>query len=218
VLDAVLFDLDGTLTDPEEGIVGSFRHAMETVGHPVAEGIDLRWMIGPAIRDNLTRHGIPDHLHDDAVAAFRARHVEVGLFQAELIVGVTEVLDALVADGIPLALATAKPVPQAVTTLEHFDLADRFTVVAGGVADGLPRSKSDIVADALAQLGGPDPSAVAMVGDRLHDVVGGRDNGCTTVAVTWGFAEEGELAAVAPDHLVHSPAELLAVLRSLAAT
>ena len=125
VLDAVLFDLDGTLTDPEEGIVGSFRHAMEVVGHPVAEGVDLRWMIGPAIRDNFTRHGIPDHLHDEAVVAFRARHVEVGLFQAELIVGVMEVLDALVADGIPLALATAKPVPQAVTTLEHFDLADQ---------------------------------------------------------------------------------------------
>lgn len=218
MLDAVLFDLDGTLTDPEEGIVGSFRHAMEVVGHPVADDVDLRWMIGPAIRDNFTRHGIPDHLHDEAVLAFRARHVEVGLFQAELIVGVTEVLDALRADGIRLALATAKPVPQAITTLEHFDIADRFDVVAGGVADGIPRSKSVIVADGLAQLGGPDPSRVAMVGDRLHDVEGGRDNGCTTVAVTWGFAEEGELAAVAPDHVVHSPAELLEVLRSLGAT
>ncbi len=215
MLDAVLFDLDGTLTDPEEGIVGSFRHAMDAVGHPVADDVDLRWMIGPAIRDNLTRHGIPDHLHDEAVLAFRARHVEVGLFQAELIVGVIEVLDALVADGIALALATAKPVPQAVTTLEHFDIADRFRVVAGGVADGIPRSKSVIVADGLAQLGGPDPARVAMVGDRRHDVDGGRDNGCVTVAVAWGFAEEGELAAVGPDHLVHTPAELLAVLRSL---
>lgn len=215
MLDAVLFDLDGTLTDPEEGIVGSFRHAMDSVGHPVDDDVDLRWMIGPAIRDNLTRHGIPDHLHDDAVLAFRARHTEVGLFQAELIVGVVEVLDALVADGVALALATAKPVPQAVTTLEHFEIADRFAVVAGGVADGMPRSKSVIVADALARLGAPDPSRVAMVGDRRHDVDGGRDNGCTTVAVTWGFAEEGELVAVGPDRVAHTPAELLAVLRSL---
>lgn len=215
MLDAVLFDLDGTLTDPEEGIVGSFRHALAEVGHPVADHVDLRWMIGPAIRDNFTRHGLPDHLHDEAVAAFRARHVEVGLFEAELIVGVIEVLDALVSDGVSLALATAKPVPQAVTTLEHFEIADRFTVVAGGVADGIPRSKSVIVADGLVQLGGPDPARVAMVGDRRHDVDGGRDNGCTTVAVTWGFAEEGELAAVSPDFLVHSPAELLDVLRSL---
>lgn len=216
MLAAVLFDLDGTLTDPEVGIVGSYRHALEAVGQPVAAGVDLRWMIGPSIRDNLARHGLPAHLHDDAVLAFRARHVEVGLFEAELIVGIIEVLDALAADGTPLGLATAKPVPQAVTTLDHFGLADRFAVVAGGVADGMPRSKSDIVADALDQLGRPDPSRVAMVGDRRHDVDGGRENGCTTVAVTWGFAEEGELAAVAPDHLVHDPAELLTRLRSLA--
>ena len=89
------------------------------------------------------------------------------------------------------------------------------SVVAGGVADGIPRSKSTIVADALGQLGSPDPSRVVMVGDRRHDVDGGRDNGCVTVAVTWGFAEEGELAAVGPDHVVHRPAELLDVLRSL---
>lgn len=215
MLDAVLFDLDGTLTDPEEGIVGSFRHALAAVGHPVADHVDLRWMIGPAIRDNFTRHGLPEALHDEAVLAYRARHVEVGLFQASLIVGVIEVLDALVADGVPLSLATAKPVPQAVTTLEHFGIADRFAAVAGGVADGMPRSKSVIVADGLAQLGHPDPARVAMVGDRRHDIDGGRDNGCTTVAVTWGFAEEGELAAVGPDHVVHTPGELLDVLRSL---
>ncbi len=157
MLDAVLFDLDGTLTDPEEGIVGSFRHAMEVVGHPVAEGVDLRWMIGPAIRDNFTRHGIPDHLHDEAVLAFRARHVEVGLFQAELIVGVTEVLDALRADGIRLGAGHG----QAGAAGDHHPgaLRDRRPVRGGrgGVADGIPRSKSVIVADALAQLGGPDP-------------------------------------------------------------
>ncbi|MBX3286607.1 MAG: HAD hydrolase-like protein [Actinobacteria bacterium] len=211
----MLFDLDGTLTDPEEGIVGSFRHALASVGHPVADDVDLRWMIGPAIRDNFTRHGLPEELHHEAVLAYRARHVEVGLFQASLIVGVIEVLDALLADGVALALATAKPVEQAITTLEHFEIADRFAVVAGGVADGQPRSKAAIVADGLAQLGAPDPARVAMVGDRRHDVEGGRENGCTTVAVTWGFAEEGELAAVGPDHLVHTPAELLEVLRSL---
>ena len=215
MLDAVLFDLDGTLTDPEEGIVGSYRHAFATVGHPVPDDADLRWMIGPAIRENFTVQGVPEHLHDDAVLAFRSRHVEVGLFQASLIVGVVAVLDALVADGVRISLATAKPHPQAVTTLEHFEIADRFDVVAAGVADGLPRSKSVIVADGLAQLGDPDPSRVAMVGDRRHDIEGGRDNGCHTVGVTWGFAPPGEFDAIRPDHTVDTPDQLLAVLRSL---
>ncbi len=215
VLDAVLFDLDGTITDPLVGITASFRHALATVGHPVTEDVDLAWMIGPAIRHSFERHGLPGHLHDDAVVAFRARHTEVGLFEAVLIEGMVDVLDALVADGVPLALATAKPTPQAETTLTHFDLADRFLVVAGGVADGVPRSKTEIVADALSRLGIADPARVAMVGDRHHDVDGARGNGCRSVAVTWGYAEAGELAASAPDHVVLDPAELLQVLRTL---
>lgn len=129
-LEAVLFDLDGTLTDPAEGITGSFRHALASVGHPVGDDVDLRWMIGPAIVDNFNRQGLPAHLHGEATLAYRARHLEVGLFQARLIPGIVEVLDRLVACEIPLSLATAKPVEQAITTLEFFDIADQFTVVA----------------------------------------------------------------------------------------
>lgn len=214
MFDAVLFDLDGTLTDPEVGITGSFRHALAHVGHPVDDDLDLRWMIGPAIRDNFVRHGLPHHLHDEAIVAFRARHTEVGLFEATLIPGIVDVLDVLVGGGVPLALATAKPVPQAVTTLEHFGIAHHFRVVAGGLADGVPRSKSTIVADARAQLGHRGGEAVAMVGDRQHDINGGRDNGCTTVAVEWGYAEPGELDAAAPDHRVATPQALLELVRT----
>lgn len=213
MLDSVIFDLDGTLTDPAEGITGSYRHALASVGHPVADDVDLRWMIGPAMVENFVRHGLPDHLHDDAARAYRARHVEVGVFQATLIPRIGEVLDALLAAGVRTALATAKPHDQATISLAHVGLADRFTVVAGGVADGVARSKGVIVADALDQLGGPEPSRVAMVGDRRFDIVGGRENGCRTVAVTWGFAEPGELVACGPDHVVDTPEELLAVLR-----
>lgn len=215
MLGAVLFDLDGTLTDPAVGITSSFRHALATVGHPCDDDLDLTWMIGPALRDNFVRHGLPDHLHADAVVAFRARHTEIGLFEATLHPGVPELLDALRSEGLPLALATAKPVDQAHTTLEHFGIADRFDVVAGALLDGVQRSKSVIVADALAQLGFDVPlptPTVAMVGDRLHDVHGGRDNGCLTVAVEWGYAEADELDTVAPDRRVTDVAELLGVL------
>ena len=169
MLDAVLFDLDGTLTDPEVGITGSFRHALATRAADAA-------------------------LADAGVAA--------------------SAVDLVV-------VATAKPHEQACTTLEHFGIADRFSAVGAASADGATRPKQVIVADALTQLGYRPPlargsrPAVAMVGDRLHDVHGGRVNGCTTVAVEWGFAQPGELDAHAPDHRVADVAELLALLRRL---
>jgi phosphoglycolate phosphatase len=210
VFDAVLFDLDGTLTDPASGITGSFRHALATVGHPVADDVDLTWMIGPSMRENLVRHGLPADLHDSAIDAYRLRHTEIGLYDATLHAGTVELLDALIAAGIALALATAKPVPQAVRTLEHFGIADRFAVVAGATPDGHTVGKVGIVADALDRLG--TPGRAAMIGDRRHDVEAGRANGCTTIAVTWGYAEAGELDAVAPDHRVDSFGGLAALL------
>lgn len=215
MLDAVLFDLDGTLTDPEVGIVGSFRHALAAVGHPAAPDADLRWVIGPPLHDSLGRQGVPTHLHDQVIDEYRARLRTTGLFEATLIEGMDDVLAALAADGVPLALATAKMISMADTTLEHFDLASHFSVVAGALADGKPRAKAQIVADALAALGRPDPARVAMVGDRHHDTDGARANGVIAVSVTWGFAEDGERDRHPPDHVVDSPADLLRVLRSL---
>lgn len=215
MLDAVLFDLDGTLTDPAEGITGAFRHAVASVGHPAEADADLTWIIGPAVRDNLARYGLPDEHHDLVVRTFRAHMTEVGLFQATVIAGIAQVLASLQDAGVPLALATAKPTYQAEISLEHFELDRYFTVVAGGVGDGIPRSKSLIVADALEQLGGPDPARVAMVGDRHHDVDGARANGCIAVAVTWGYAEAGEMDVAAPHHIVDTPVELGELLHRL---
>ena len=100
-------------------------------------------------------------------------------------------------------------------TLHHIGLIHRFSAVAGGLEDGLTRTKAQIVADALDALGAPDPAKVAMVGDRRHDVEGARANGCISVAVSWGFAEPGELDEHPPDHLVHHPGELREVLAEL---
>ena len=215
MLDAVLFDLDGTLTDPVEGITGAFRHAVASVGHPADDEADLTWIIGPAVRDNLARYGLPEEHHDLVVKTFRAHMTEVGLFQAAVIAGMVDVLATLQETGVPLALATAKPVSQAETSLQHFDLRRYFTAVAGGIGDGQPRSKSLIVGDALAALGHPDPARVAMVGDRHHDIDGAHANGCIAVAVTWGYAEAGEMDIARPHHIVDTPAALGALLLGL---
>lgn len=213
--DAVLFDLDGTLTDPAAGITASFRHALDVVDHPVAPEADLRWVIGPPIRHSFSRFGLAPDLHDAAVAAFRDRHTATGLFDATLIPGIAEVLETITSWGVPLGLATAKPVEQAHTTLEHFGLSPLFSAVAGAVTDGQIAGKEQIVADARRQLDMVDGERVLMVGDRVHDVDGGRANGCTTVAVAWGFAEPGEIDAAAPDHRVAAPVDLITLFDRL---
>ena len=141
VLDAVLFDLDGTLTNPEEGITGSFRKAMAAVGHPLADDEDLRWMIGPTLAESLDRAGVPGEHHQTVIDAYRSHLRAEGLFQANLIDGVAAVLDGLRADGVRLALASAKMIEMGETTLRHFGLLDRFELVAGCLPDGAVRTE-----------------------------------------------------------------------------
>jgi phosphoglycolate phosphatase len=217
VLDAVLLDLDGTITDPAEGICGSIHHALLAHGIEAPPPAELTWCIGPAIRDSVGRLGVPPELVEDVVVSYRTQLLAEGLYQLQVIEGMPELIAELADAGVAVALASAKMISMGRLTLEHLGLADRFTAVAGGLEDGLTRSKAQIVADALAMLGHPDPARVAMVGDRRHDVEGARANGCTSVAVAWGFAEPGELDRHPPDHLVASVAELGALLARLRA-
>jgi phosphoglycolate phosphatase len=218
VLDAVLFDLDGTLTNPAEGLCGSIHRALLQHDLPAPAPEELTWCIGPAIRDSMGRLGVPPDLVEDVVVAYRSHLLAEGLYQLEVIEGMPELVHELADAGVAVALASAKMMSMGRETLRHIGLIDRFSAVAGGLADGLTRTKAQIVADALAALGAPDPTKVAMVGDRRHDVEGARANGCISVAVSWGFAEPGELDEHPPDHLVHHPTELRDLLAELRGT
>lgn len=216
MFDRVLFDLDGTLTDPADGIIASFRHALGRVGHPVAEDADLRWMIGPPIRDNLTAVGLPDHLHDDAVSAYRDRHTDIGLYDVSLHPGIEALLADLRAAGSSIAVATFKPTLQAELTIQHLGLTHAVDAVVGVDADLATATKVPVLTEALARLGGA--GSAVMVGDRHHDIDAGRACGCTTVGVAWGYAGDGELEAAGADHLVATVAGLSTVLLGAGAT
>jgi phosphoglycolate phosphatase len=207
--DAVIFDLDGTLTDPAPGIVGSFRHALAAVGRPAPEDQDLTWMIGPPIRANLVRYGLEEDLHEAAVDAYMARHSAVGLYDAVVHDGIAELLSDLRGAGRRIALATLKPVDQAEETLRHFGLDERFDVVGGRDPGALVDGKIDIVADVRRRLGGDAP---VMIGDRAQDVDAGIANGLATVVVDWGYAEPGEFDATPPTHRVATVADLRTLL------
>ena len=210
-LTTVLFDLDGTLTDPEVGITASYRHALAAVGRPVADDVDLSWMIGPPIGENLHLLGVTAAELPVAVQAYRRRHLATGLYEVILVPGMAELVRTLHAAGVRLALATGKPTGDGELTLKHFGLATYFAVIAGNTVQGL-LSKADVVADALRLLGSPDPARVAMVGDRRHDVEGAAANGITSIGVGWGFAADGELATAGADQIVTTVDELARLL------
>ena len=209
--DRVLFDLDGTLTDPLEGITGSYRYALALAGHPVADDVDLRWVVGPGVWANLDRLGVPPSQADAFVAIFRKRHLAVGLYQAVLVPGLASLVADLDQAGIRLALATAKPQDEGVATLRYFGL-DRHFTVAGGPPGGKRTTKGEVVASVLARLGDADRTRAVMVGDRRHDIDGAHENGLAAIGVGWGFAADGELVAAGADRIVATVAELRALL------
>ena len=168
--EAVVLDLDGTITDPRTGITRSYQHALATVGITVEDPDDLTWMIGPPLKANLIAAGVVGEAIDTAAEAYRQRHWTVGLYEAEAIEGMPELLADLHAAGVRLALATGKSTEQGVATLKHFGLTDRFEVVGGAEPARGRVDKDDIVVQVLEALGSPSPDRVAMVGDRRFDV------------------------------------------------
>ena len=184
----VLFDLDGTLTDSAEGIVASFRHALQAVGAVVPEGDLAGRIVGPPMHVTLGQLGLGDQA-DAAIAAYRADYTRRGWALNKLFDGIPELLTDLRAAGVRLAVATSKAEPTARRILEHFGLDGFFEVIAGASPDGVRAAKADVVAHALAQLQ-PLPQRVLMVGDRSHDVEGAAEHGIDTVVVAWGYGRD----------------------------
>jgi phosphoglycolate phosphatase len=209
---AVLFDLDGTLTDPAAGITSSVAHALEAVGRPVPGPAALRSFIGPPLLDAFGALGMSDTDAERAVLAYRERYASIGIFESALVDGIDSLLRDLRHAGVVLAVATSKPEPFAHTILEHFGIDDVFRVVAGATLDNRRRHKDEVVLHALEHLGLPDPTTVVMVGDREHDVTGAAAHDVATIGVLWGYGTRGELEAAGAWVLVETLDELRVTL------
>lgn len=186
--DLVIFDLDGTLTDSAAGIVASFRHALTHIGAAIPEGDLAARIVGPPMDE--TFHAMElDGRADEAFTAFRAEYGSRGWAINSLFDGIAPLLADLRAAGVRLAVATSKLEPTARRILAHFRLDQHFEVIAGASPDGTRKSKTDVLAHALAQLQ-PLPERVLMVGDRSHDVHGAAAHGIDTVVVGWGYGRD----------------------------
>ncbi|MCV7125294.1 HAD-IA family hydrolase [Mycobacterium lacus] len=181
----VIFDLDGTLTDSADGIVASFRHALDRVGAAVPDGDLAARIVGPPMDETLHAMELGEYT-GEAIAAFRAEYGTRGWAMNSLYDGIAPLLADLSAAGVRLAVATSKLEPTARRILAHFGLERHFEVIAGASPDGTRRSKAEVLAHALAQLQ-PVPERVLMVGDRSHDVDGAAAHGIDALVVGWGY-------------------------------
>jgi Predicted phosphatases len=192
---SVLFDLDGTLTDSASGITASLAATFVELGRPVPDEDALLAYVGPPLLDSLQRlAGMTEDEAHTAIEIYRRYANDNDLQDNAVIPGIVGVLKDLQTAGIPTAVATSKPESRAIRILEHFGLAEYFTVIAGASDDESRSAKADVIAYALARLGaeGADLEHVVMVGDRSHDVVGATANGIPTIVVEWGYGSPAE--------------------------
>ena len=206
----VFFDLDGTLVDPRDGIVGSIQYALHALGEPTRDASWLERFIGPPL-DGTFRQllGTSDGERvQRAIAAYRVRFGASGVFENGVYDGIREVLCALEKSGRTLFVVTSKPGVYAHKIVDHHGLRRHFRGVYGAELNG-ERSDKGILIRYVLDEECLSPRDVLMVGDRAHDVVGARENGLACVAVRWGYGSREELAAAKPDAIVESVSELM---------
>jgi phosphoglycolate phosphatase len=208
----VLFDLDGTLTDSAEGILGSLRHALRRLGLPEIEEARLRGFIGPPLAATFRELGdFGDAQIQAAIAYYREYFASVGWRENRVYPGIPELLSDLAASGVTLSVATSKPTVYAQRILEHFDLASFFAHVVGSELDGRRSAKSEVVLEVLERQSHP-LSACVLVGDRAHDVLGARAAGIDCIAVGYGYGALDELRASKPWNLALTVEDVARVL------
>lgn len=204
----VYLDLDGTLTDPYEGIAKSLLYSIEPWGIALDDDT-IRPLVGPPLRDTYALFGLSPEEGEQAVARFRDRYEDVGWAENQVIEGIPEALEALRSVGLRLGIATSKPTGSATVIAKHFGLDGHLDFIAGASLDSSRDAKADVIGWARSEFGAGDGW---MVGDRSHDIVGGQVWGLSTIGVTWGFGGHAELTEAGADHVIDAPSELARLL------
>jgi phosphoglycolate phosphatase len=209
----VLFDLDGTLTDPLDGIANALAYAMERLGRPPVDRATVAQLIGPPYTEGyVTVLGMTPAEAEETIAVYREYYADAGMLENEVYAGIPELLRELSGAGVACGVATSKPEVFAEQILDHFGLADRFTVIAGASLDGGRSRKADVIAHAVALLGAERPGRTVMIGDRRHDVVGAAEHGLDCIGVLWGYGSAEELTTAGAAALAATPTALGDVL------
>ncbi len=209
---AILFDLDGTLTDSGEGILNCATVTLEHFGLPVPSREEMRVFVGPPLRDTFFKYGVPSDRLDEAVAVYRKRYVPIGMFENHPYDGIEALLKELKAQGHHLYVATSKPEWMAVEILTKFGLAPYFDLIAGSTMDGVRDAKADVIAYLLEQVG--EVSEAIMVGDTAFDVIGAAEHGIPTIGVSWGYGTPESMVSAGATGIAHTMESLFSLLNA----
>lgn len=204
---SILFDLDGTLTNPFLGITTSIQHALRQIGHEPPQPEDLRRFIGPPLQVSFLEILGDEARATEAVGLYRMRYGEVGKFENELIPGIVDTLETLSEAGYGLFVATSKLETYSIDIVDHFGLTRFFRRVHGSALDGSRADKGDLIAHILREEE-LDPARTVMVGDRLHDAHGATRNDVRTIGVLWGFGDRAELEEAGAARIADKPSDL----------
>jgi len=212
--DIVLFDLDGTLTDPKPGITKSVQYALAKMGI-VEENLDkLTSFIGPPLTTSFKEfYNMNDDEANQALQYYRERFSTVGLYENGVYEGIKELLEELQNHGKTMFVATSKPTIFSIKILEHFGLIQFFKAVIGSELDGTRVEKNEVIAYVLSEIDGHTAQKIIMVGDRKFDILGAQQNGIDVVAVAYGYGSHEELKAAQPNYIAATISELGAILR-----
>lgn len=212
MFETILFDLDGTLTDPGLGITNSVLYALEHMGYPLPERKELYCFIGPPLHESFSRfYGMTPAQADQAVALFREYFRRGGKEENQLYPGIPELLRALKDAGKNLVLATSKPEEFARETMAHFGLDQSITQIAGATMDRARTTKGAVIAYAMEHFQ-IEPSTAVMVGDREYDILGAKEHGIPAIGVTFGYGSREELEQAGAIATAASPEALQKLL------
>lgn len=205
----LLFDLDGTLTDPAEGITKCIAYALDHFGIETPDLHGLRSWIGPPIKQSL----MEIHLFDEAkadigVTKYRERFSDIGLYENEIFDGIPELLASAKQKGYQIYLATSKPTIFAERILQHFNIDQYFDFVGGSALDDSRPTKAHVIRHVIENTGLKDPENALMIGDRKHDIIGGQSCRMDTTGVLYGYGTKEELESFGATYIVESIAKL----------
>ena len=207
--DYILFDLDGTLTDPGLGITNSVMYALKKFNIDVNDRTDLYKFIGPPLKGSFREfYGFADDQAELAVSYYREYFRKQGMLENSVYDGIPELLDHLKRKGKTLIVATSKPEAFTLEILRHFGLYDYFDFIAGATMDDTRNKKADIIRYALENCQITDQSSAVMVGDRKHDIIGAQENGLDSIGVLFGYGDRSELTAAGATFLAASAEEI----------
>ena len=205
----LLFDLDGTLLNPREGIISSIQYALQRFDIIDFADEELLWCIGPPLTESFAKLLQTDNPATiaEAVASYRDYFGTEGLLQNKLYPEISTLLERLNEQGHSLFVATSKPHVYAVKILQNFGLAQQFIQIYGSEFDGTRANKGELISYILAKER-LDPAHTLMIGDRKHDILGAQQCGLKSIGVWWGFGADGELADNGATYLAQQPLEV----------